>query len=54
MTQDLLRQDADPTGCTAMVTALTPRGIVLDRTVLYPLGRSQTGDMDELVPGGAA
>jgi misacylated tRNA(Ala) deacylase len=49
MTQDLFRQDAYLTQCTATVTAITPQGIVLDRTVFYPLGGGQAGDIGTLV-----
>lgn len=48
MTQDLFRQDAYLTECTATVTAITPQGIVLDRTVFYPLGGGQAGDTGTL------
>jgi len=33
MTQDLFRQDSYLSECQATVTAITPQGIVLDRTV---------------------
>jgi misacylated tRNA(Ala) deacylase len=49
MTQDLFRTDAYLTECTATVTAITPQGIVLDRTVFYPLGGGQAGDTGVLV-----
>lgn len=49
MTQDLFRKDAYLTECTATVTAITPQGIVLDRTVFYPLGGGQAGDTGVLV-----
>ena len=53
MTQDLFRQDAYLRECTARVTAVTDQGIVLDRTVFYPLGGGQAGDSGVLVlPGG--
>ena len=44
MTQDLFRQDAYLTTCSARVTAITEQGIVLDQTVFYPLGGGQAGD----------
>jgi len=49
MTQDLFRQNAYLTDTTATVTAITPQGIVLDRTVFYPLGGGQAGDSGVLV-----
>jgi misacylated tRNA(Ala) deacylase len=49
MTQDLFRTDAYLTECTATVSAITPQGIVLDRTVFYPLGGGQAGDAGVLV-----
>lgn len=48
MTQDLFRSNAYQTECTATVTAITPQGIVLDRTVFYPLGGGQAGDTGTL------
>ena len=44
MTQDLFRQDGYLSECQATVTAITPQGVVLDRTVFYPLGGGQAGD----------
>lgn len=44
MTQDLFRTDAYQTECSARVSAITPQGIVLDRTVFYPVGGGQAGD----------
>ncbi|WP_439521016.1 alanyl-tRNA editing protein [Hydrogenophaga sp.] len=44
MTQDLFRQDAYLTHCDALVTRIDERGVVLDRTVFYPLGGGQAGD----------
>jgi misacylated tRNA(Ala) deacylase len=49
MTLDLFRQDAYLTECNATVLALTPQGIVLDRTVFYPLGGGQAGDSGVLI-----
>ncbi|TCO79757.1 misacylated tRNA(Ala) deacylase [Plasticicumulans lactativorans] len=44
MTLALFRDDAYRRDCTATVTAVTPAGIELDRTVFYPLGGGQPGD----------
>jgi len=44
MTQDLFRQDSYLSECSARVTAITPQGILLERTVFYPLGGGQAGD----------
>ena len=49
MTQDLFRQDAYLRECSAQLTAVTTSGIVLDRTVFYPLGGGQAGDSGVLV-----
>ncbi len=44
MTHELFRADAYLTECEATVTATGPQGIVLDRTVFYPMGGGQAGD----------
>ena len=44
MTQDLFRQDSYLSECSARITAITPQGILLERTVFYPLGGGQAGD----------
>jgi len=52
MTDLLFRDDAALEYCEATVTAVTPSGIVLDRTVFYPAGGGQPGDtgtLDDLV-----
>ncbi len=49
MTQDLFRDNAYLTECSATVSAITAQGIVLDRTVFYPLGGGQAGDAGVLV-----
>lgn len=49
MTQELFRQDPYLKECEATVVAVTEQGIVLDRTVFYPLGGGQAGDSGLLV-----
>ncbi len=49
MTQDLFRQDAYLQDCDATVVSVGEPGIVLDRTVFYPLGGGQAGDAGVLV-----
>ncbi len=44
MTEELFRDDATLTECQARVLAADERGVVLDRTVFYPLGGGQAGD----------
>ena len=44
MTQDLFRADAYLHECEARIVRTEPSGIVLDRTVFYPLGGGQAGD----------
>jgi misacylated tRNA(Ala) deacylase len=44
MTLDLFRQDAYLQECSAKIVAITEEGVVLDRTVFYPLGGGQAGD----------
>ena len=48
MTQDLFRQDAYLQQCDATVVRIDETGIVLDRTVFYPLGGGQAGDAGTL------
>ncbi|WP_019701730.1 alanyl-tRNA editing protein [Paracidovorax oryzae] len=49
-TRDLFREDAYLRECRATVAAVLPDGgIVLDRTVFYPLGGGQAGDAGVLV-----
>ena len=49
MTEELFRQDSYLKECQARIVAVTDQGIVLDRTVFYPLGGGQAGDAGVLV-----
>ena len=49
MTQDLFRENAYLKECSAVVTRVAEQGLVLDRTVFYPLGGGQAGDAGVLV-----
>ena len=44
MTEELFREDATLRECGAQVLALVEGGVILDRTVFYPLGGGQAGD----------
>jgi len=48
MTEEIFREDAYARTCSATVTAVHDRGIVLDRTVFYPAGGGQPGDTGAL------
>lgn len=49
MTDDLFRADAYLRTCEARIVRIEDTGIVLDRTVFYPLGGGQAGDAGMLV-----
>ena len=49
MTEELFRDDATLRECSAKVLALSEGGVILDRTVFYPLGGGQAGDAGTLV-----
>lgn len=48
MTEELFREEASLLQCEATVLAVDESGIVLDRTVFYPLGGGQAGDAGTL------
>jgi alanyl-tRNA synthetase/misacylated tRNA(Ala) deacylase len=50
-TEDLFREDATLLACDATVIAQVEGGVLLDRTVCYPLGGGQAGDTGRLVAG---
>lgn len=51
MTEDLFRTDAYLRDCAARVISVGVEGVVLDRTVFYPLGGGQAGDSGLLLFG---
>ena len=51
MTEEVFRQDACAQSCEARITAVDGAGVRLDRTVFYPTGGGQPGDVGELILG---
>lgn len=54
MTEELFREDATLLACEARIVAVDDAGIVLERTVFYPVGGGQAGDAGQLVAAGGA
>jgi misacylated tRNA(Ala) deacylase len=52
MTETLFRDDAYMKDCEATVASIDEDSIVLDRTVFYPLGGGQPGDIGSIAWGG--
>ncbi len=50
MTEELFREDAYMRSCDAVVTRVGEHGIILNRTVFYPMGGGQPGDVGVLEP----
>ncbi len=53
-TEELFREDAALLQCTARVLAVDEMGVMLDRTVFYPLGGGQAGDTGTLATASGA
>jgi misacylated tRNA(Ala) deacylase len=49
MTQEIFREDSYQRSCSATVSAADAAGVRLDRTVFYPTGGGQPGDVGTLV-----
>ncbi len=54
MTEELFREDATLLSCQATILAVDEVGLVLDRTVFYPLGGGQAGDTGTLTAASGA
>ncbi|HXQ66599.1 MAG TPA: alanyl-tRNA editing protein, partial [Alphaproteobacteria bacterium] len=54
VTEELFRTDHYLKRCEAVVTAVDPRGIQLDRTVFYVMGGGQPGDSGTLTLAGGS
>ncbi|NNF66988.1 MAG: alanyl-tRNA editing protein, partial [Gammaproteobacteria bacterium] len=48
MTEKLFRDDAYQKSCSAKIVAVTDQGVLLDKTIFYPLGGGQPGDTGQL------
>jgi misacylated tRNA(Ala) deacylase len=54
MTEQLFREDAYRKECTAIVVDAGDEGVVLDRTIFYPMGGGQPGDIGTISWGGTS
>jgi len=54
MTEELFREDATLLECEATVLAVQDDGVILDRTVFYPVGGGQAGDTGTLTGASGA
>ena len=54
MTEEIFREDSYQKSVEATVVAVTDEGVILDRTIFYPTGGGQPGDLGELIHAGGS